>query len=62
MATQPVVDLGSTPFLDRMQRESRDQILVNSTRIRYQAGTIPFRPGDRNRADILEALALSGLP
>src|SRR5438874_11335949 len=54
MATQPVVDLGSTSFLDRMPRESRDQILVNSTRIRYQAGTIPFRPADRNRADILE--------
>ena len=54
MATQPVVDLGSTAFLDRMPRKSRDQILVKSTRIRYAAGTIPFRPGDGDRADILE--------
>ena len=54
MATQPVVDLGSTPFLDRMPRESRDQILVNSTKIRYAAGTIAFQPGDPDRADILE--------
>src|SRR5438445_12505013 len=54
MATQPVLDPGSTPFLDRMPRESRDQILVNSTRIRYAAGTIPFQPGDGDRADILE--------
>ena len=37
-----------------MPRKSRDQILVNSTRIRYAAGTIPFRPGDDDRADILE--------
>jgi len=54
MATQPVVDFGSTPFLDRMPRESRDQILVNSTKIRYAAGTIAFQPGDPDRADILE--------
>jgi CRP/FNR family transcriptional regulator len=37
-----------------MPRASRVQILVNSTRIRYPAGTIAFRPGDRDRADILE--------
>src|SRR2546428_41720 len=49
-----VVDLGSTPFLDRMPRESRDEILVNSTKIRYPAGTIAFQPGDPDRADILE--------
>src|SRR2546421_2156786 len=54
MATQPVVDLGSTAFLDRMPRKSRDQILVKSTRIRYAAGTTPFRPGDGDREDILE--------
>jgi CRP-like cAMP-binding protein len=54
MATQPVVDLGSTPFLERMPRESRDQILVNSKRIEYPAGTIAFQPGDPDRADILE--------
>jgi CRP/FNR family transcriptional regulator len=54
MATQPVIDLGSAPFLERMPPESRVQILVNSTRIRYAAGTIAFRPGDPDRADILE--------
>jgi len=37
-----------------MPRKSRDQILVKSTRIRYAAGTIPFRPGDGDREDILE--------
>ena len=55
MATQPVVEVGSIPFLDRMPRASREQILVNSTRIRYPAGTIAFQPGDPDRADILEA-------
>ncbi|OLC55174.1 MAG: hypothetical protein AUH85_09840 [Chloroflexi bacterium 13_1_40CM_4_68_4] len=54
MATQRVVGIGSTPFLDRMPRESREQILVNSSKIRYAAGTIAFRPGDPDRADILE--------
>jgi len=54
MATQPVVDLGGMPFLDRMPRESREQVLVNSSRIRYTAGTIPFQAGDADRADILE--------
>ncbi len=54
MATQPVVEVGSIPFLDRMPRASREQILVNSTRIRYPAGTIAFQPGDPDRADILE--------
>jgi CRP-like cAMP-binding protein len=54
MATQAVVDLGGTPFLERMPRASREQILVNSTRIRYLAGTIAFQPGDPDRADILE--------
>ena len=55
MATQPVVDLSGTPFLNRMPRQSRDQILVNSTKIRYPAGTIAFQPGDPDRADILES-------
>src|SRR2546428_14129929 len=54
MATQRVVGIGSTPFLDRMPRESREQILVNSTKIRYAAGTIAFQPRDPDRADILE--------
>ncbi len=53
MATQPAVDFESTPFLNRMPPESREQILVNSTRIRYAAGTIAFQPGDPDRADIL---------
>jgi CRP-like cAMP-binding protein len=55
MATQPVVDLGSTPFLDRMPRASREQILVSSSKIRFAAGTIAFQAGDPARADILEA-------
>ena len=55
MATQPVVDLVSTPFLDRMPRASREQILVSSSKIRYAAGTIAFQAGDPARADILEA-------
>ncbi len=54
MATQPVVDLGGISFLDRMPRASREQILVNSARMRYPAGTIAFQPGDPDRADILE--------
>jgi CRP/FNR family transcriptional regulator, cyclic AMP receptor protein len=37
-----------------MPPASREQILVNSTRIRYPAGTIAFQPGDADRADILE--------
>jgi CRP/FNR family transcriptional regulator len=55
MATEPLIDLGSLPFLDRLSRESREQILVNSTRIRYAAGTIAFQPGDPDRADVLES-------
>ncbi len=54
MAMQPLVDLGGNSFLDRMPPASREQILVNSTRIRYPAGTIAFQPGDLDRADILE--------
>ena len=54
MATQPRSDINSTPFLERMPRESRDHVLLNSTRIRYPAGTIAFHPGDADRADILE--------
>jgi len=38
-----------------LPRESRDQVLVNSTRIRYRAGTIAFHPGDADRADVLES-------
>ena len=54
MARQPAIDLGGS-FLDRLPRESREQILFNSTRIRYPAGTIAFQPGDVDRADILES-------
>lgn len=54
MATQPVVGLGSTPFLERLPRQSRERILVNSTKIRYAAGTIAYQAGDADRADILE--------
>jgi len=38
-----------------MPQASREQILVNSSRIKYVAGTIPFQPGDPDRADILES-------
>jgi hypothetical protein len=51
---QSIVDLGGISFLDRMPPASRDQILLNSTRIRYPAGTIAFQPGGPDRADILE--------
>lgn len=54
MATQPEGDPGNGSFLDRMPPASREQILVNSTRIRYAAGTIAFQPGDSDRVDILE--------
>jgi CRP-like cAMP-binding protein len=37
-----------------LPRASREQILLNSSRISYAAGTIPFQPGDSDRADILE--------
>jgi CRP/FNR family transcriptional regulator len=49
-----VVDTGGMSFLDSMPHDSRDQVLVNSTRIPYMAGTIAFQPGDPDRADILE--------
>jgi CRP/FNR family transcriptional regulator len=49
-----MVDTGGISFLDRMPRESRAQLLVNSTRITYVAGTIAFQPGDPDRADILD--------
>jgi CRP-like cAMP-binding protein len=54
MATHPVLDFSSTPFVDCMPSTSRDRILENSTKIRYAAGTIAFQPGDPDRADILE--------
>jgi CRP/FNR family transcriptional regulator len=54
MATQPVVKLGSIAFLDRLSRESREQVLVNSTRMRYGAASIAYQAGDADRADILE--------
>jgi len=54
MATQPDIDLGSGSFLERMPQASREQVLLNSTRIRYAAGTIAFQPDDPDRADILE--------
>jgi len=54
MATQPVVDPSSVSFLDRMPRQSREQVLVNSSKIRYPAGTIAYQAGDADRADILE--------
>jgi CRP-like cAMP-binding protein len=53
MAIQLMVDVDRTPFLERMPASSRDQILANSTRIRYPAGTIAFQPDDPDRADIL---------
>jgi hypothetical protein len=54
MATQPVLEFSSTTFLDCMPPKSREQILVNSTKIRYAAGVIAFQPGDPDRADILD--------
>jgi CRP-like cAMP-binding protein len=55
MATQPVLDVGNVSFLERMPAESRELVLVNSTKIRYAAGTIAYQPGDPDRADILDA-------
>jgi len=54
MATLPVLEFSSTPFLDCLPPTSREQLVVNSTKIRYAAGTIAFQPGDPDRADILE--------
>jgi len=51
MATQPVVKLGSIAFLDRLSRESREQVLVNSTRMRYGAASIAYQAGDADRAE-----------
>jgi CRP/FNR family transcriptional regulator, cyclic AMP receptor protein len=53
MAVQLMVDVDRTPFLERMPPSSRDQILANSTKIRYRAGTIAFQPDDPDRAEIL---------
>jgi CRP-like cAMP-binding protein len=50
----PAADLRK-PFLDSLPSESREQLLVNSTRIHYAAGKIAFQPGDADRADILAA-------
>lgn len=55
MATQPGPEFSGTTFLGGMPPQSRDQILVNSTKIRYPAGTIAFQPGDPDRADILDS-------
>jgi CRP/FNR family cyclic AMP-dependent transcriptional regulator len=55
MATQPVLDAGNTSFLDRLPTESRAQVLINSTKIWYAAGTIAYQSGDPDRADILDA-------
>jgi CRP/FNR family transcriptional regulator, cyclic AMP receptor protein len=54
MATLPVLEFISTPFLDCLPPKSREQLVVNSTKLRYAAGTIAFQPGDPDRADILE--------
>jgi CRP-like cAMP-binding protein len=54
MATQPALGSSSATFLDCMPPKSREQILVNSTKIRYAAGTIAFQPGDPDRADVLD--------
>ncbi len=54
MASHPVLNFSTTDFLEGMPRASCEQILVNSTKIRYAAGTIAFQPGDPDRADILE--------
>jgi len=54
MATQPIVRPAGIPFLERMPVASREQVLLNSSRISYAAGTIAFQPGDSDRADILE--------
>jgi CRP-like cAMP-binding protein len=50
---KPAVDLRK-PFLDSMPSHSREQLLLNSTTIRYSAGKIAFQPGDADRADILD--------
>jgi len=54
MATQPDVEIRNAPFLDLLPRGSREKVLVNSSRLRYAAGTVVFQPGDADRADILE--------
>jgi CRP-like cAMP-binding protein len=50
---KPAADLRK-PFLDSMPSHSREQLLLNSTTIRYSAGKIAFQPGDADRADILD--------
>lgn len=55
MATAPILDSSRAPFLDWMPPKSRELFLVNSTKIRYDAGTIAFQAGDPDRADILDS-------
>ena len=53
IATNPAV-ASRRSFLDALPSKSREQVLFNSTRLRYAAGTIALQPGDPDRADILE--------
>lgn len=54
LASSSVLDYDSTAFLDRMPKKSRESILVNSKRVRYQAGAVAYHPGDGYRVEVLE--------
>src|SRR5258708_39333169 len=55
MTTSPVLDVDSTPFLDRLPAASRRAILTKSRTVRYPAGTFVYQPSDPRRAEILES-------
>jgi CRP/FNR family transcriptional regulator len=55
MTTSRVLDVDSTPFLDRVPAESRQAILANSRRVRYPAGTFVYQPPDPRRPEVLES-------
>jgi len=55
MTTSSVLDVDSTPFLDRLSADSRRAILVNSRAVEYPAGTFVYQPSDERYAEVIES-------
>jgi len=54
LASVPILEYDGTPFLERMSRTSGQKLLSNSVRVSYEPGVIAHRPGDPDRAEIIE--------
>jgi CRP-like cAMP-binding protein len=55
MTTSSLLDVESTPFLDRLPIQSRKAILAGSRTVSYAAGAFVYEPGAERRAEILQA-------